>query len=134
LSNIETEDEPTPPPFSNVARAPPSGNSDCGSEPSKGSHIKREKQNTADTAFFDGEDQKDLFCGSDDQMDSERRGAVTIGSELSVAESHDDRPQENLSCGRGIKKDWNRTVGSYWREEMTNFNQKTIAVTLKVPF
>lgn len=32
--------------------------------------------------------------------------------------------------GRGILADIKRTVGSHWVEEMTNFNQKTVAVSL----
>lgn len=37
-------------------------------------------------------------------------------------------------CGRGIVADYKRTVGKYWKEEMTNFNQKTIAVTFFLYF
>jgi hypothetical protein len=40
---------------------------------------------------------------------------------------HLDKPQ---MWGRGIVDDFKRTVGSHWVEEVTNFNQKTIAVTL----
>ena len=32
--------------------------------------------------------------------------------------------------GRGILSDIKTTVGTHWRSEMTNLNQKTIAVTL----
>ena len=31
--------------------------------------------------------------------------------------------------GRGIVQDFRQTVGTYWRAEMTNFNQKTLAVS-----
>jgi hypothetical protein len=34
------------------------------------------------------------------------------------------------SMGRGIISDIKTTVGSHWRSEMTNLNQKTVAVTL----
>ena len=34
--------------------------------------------------------------------------------------------------GKGIIGDFKRTVGTHWVKEMTNFNQKTIAVTLLV--
>ena len=37
---------------------------------------------------------------------------------------------ESQSCGRGIIADIKRTVGTHWVEGMTNFNQKTVAVTL----
>uniref|UniRef100_A0A7R9WXV3 Bicarbonate transporter-like transmembrane domain-containing protein n=1 Tax=Craspedostauros australis TaxID=1486917 RepID=A0A7R9WXV3_9STRA len=40
-----------------------------------------------------------------------------------------DEPQ---MWGRGIVNDIKRTVGTHWVEEMTNFNQKTIAVTFLV--
>eukprot|EP00327_Prymnesium_parvum_P008782 CAMPEP_0182818672 /NCGR_PEP_ID=MMETSP0006_2-20121128/12152_1 /TAXON_ID=97485 /ORGANISM="Prymnesium parvum, Strain Texoma1" /LENGTH=106 /DNA_ID=CAMNT_0024945159 /DNA_START=55 /DNA_END=371 /DNA_ORIENTATION=+ len=40
-----------------------------------------------------------------------------------------DAPQ---TWGRGIVGDFKRTIGSHWCKEMTNFNQKTIAVTLLV--
>lgn len=33
---------------------------------------------------------------------------------------------------KGVLVDMKRTVGTHWKEEMTNFNQKTIAVTLLV--
>jgi hypothetical protein len=42
---------------------------------------------------------------------------------------HMDEPQ---MWGRGIINDFKTTVGTHWVEEMTNFNQKTIAVTLLV--
>ena len=32
--------------------------------------------------------------------------------------------------GKGIIADFKRTVGTHWVEEMTNFNQKTVAVSL----
>ena len=35
-----------------------------------------------------------------------------------------------MSWGKGIVNDFKRTVGTHWVEGMTNFNQKTIAVTL----
>jgi hypothetical protein len=37
---------------------------------------------------------------------------------------------EAQSWGVGIIKDIKRTVGTHWVEEMTNFNQKTVAVKL----
>jgi hypothetical protein len=57
-----------------------------------------------------------------------------------TADSHDDDNliegagkvtlDEPKRCGRGIFEDLKATVGTHWRSEMTNFNQKTIAVTL----
>ena len=37
---------------------------------------------------------------------------------------------EAQGWGTGIIKDFKRTVGTHWVKEVTNFNQKTIAVTL----
>jgi hypothetical protein len=34
--------------------------------------------------------------------------------------------------GKGIISDIKRTVGTHWKEQMTNFNQKTVAVTFLV--
>ena len=42
---------------------------------------------------------------------------------------HMDPPQ---GWGIGIIKDFKRTVGTHWVKEATNFNQKTIAVTLLI--
>jgi hypothetical protein len=57
-----------------------------------------------------------------------------------TADSHDNNNlvenpgkitlEEAKSCGRGIVADIKTTVGTNWRKEMTNLNQKTIAVTL----
>ena len=32
--------------------------------------------------------------------------------------------------GKGIINDFKRTIGTWWLKEMTNFNQKTVAVSL----
>jgi len=67
---------------------------------------KRAKQKTAETNF----DDEGSFC----------EGLDAPGANES---------ENNLSWGRGIKEDWDRTVGTYWLAEMTNIQQKTIAVT-----
>ena len=46
-----------------------------------------------------------------------------------------DKGQDNNNTGstgwgRGILQDFKTTIGTHWREEMTNFNTKTIAVSL----
>ena len=41
---------------------------------------------------------------------------------------HDD--DEPLSFGRGVVKDVKETLGTWWCAEMSNFQQKTIAVSL----
>jgi len=67
---------------------------------------KRSKQQTAETTY----DEEGSFC----------EGLDAPG---------DNESEKNLSWGRGIKEDWDRTVGTYWLAEMTNIQQKTIAVT-----
>ena len=37
---------------------------------------------------------------------------------------------EPMMWGKGIVADFKRTVGTHWVKEMTNFNQKTVAVTM----
>lgn len=78
----------------------------------------RAKQNTAATAYA-GDDGDEFFGGSEN-----------ISTDGNDDTNTDESLTENLSCGRGIITDWRRTVGTWWWKEMTNFNQKTIAVTL----
>jgi hypothetical protein len=46
---------------------------------------------------------------------------------IAVTTDHAGEPQR---WGKGIIRDFKRTVGTNWIKEMTNFNQKTIAVTV----
>lgn len=39
-------------------------------------------------------------------------------------------PTTPQTFGRGIVQDFKQTVGTHWRKEMTNFNTKTIAVSI----
>ena len=41
---------------------------------------------------------------------------------------HDD--EEPLWFGKGVVRDVKETLGTWWWQEMTNFQQKTIAVSL----
>ena len=41
-----------------------------------------------------------------------------------------DHAGEPMRWGKGIVRDFKQTVGTHWLKEMTNFNQKTVAVTL----
>jgi len=52
-------------------------------------------------------------------------------TEYSQGHGDDDGPN---TCGRGIVKDWKRTIGTWWVKEFTNFNQKTIAVSFFIFF
>lgn len=44
-------------------------------------------------------------------------------------ESHQGYHSSGYGWGRGIIADFKRTVGTHWKQEMVNFNQKTIAVS-----
>jgi hypothetical protein len=50
--------------------------------------------------------------------------------------THDDDYETSMlcNCGRGIIQDFKRTTGTWWYKEMTNFNQKTIAVSVFIFF
>ena len=45
---------------------------------------------------------------------------------------HEDEGSGN--CGRAIVREFKRTVGTWWVKEMTNFNQKTVAVSFFIYF
>ena len=81
-------------------------------------HSRRKKQSTAQTIIGDDvdEDVESFFHGSDAGQEGEKKGH--------------HQPQQPLTWGRGIRKDWNTTTGAHWWTEMTNFHQKTIPVTL----
>jgi len=48
--------------------------------------------------------------------------------------NHGHGPMENGCFGKGIVQDLKRTVFTHWKSEMTNFNQKTIAVSFFIFF
>ena len=47
-----------------------------------------------------------------------------------VADAGKVHLDEAQMWGKGIKGDFQRTIGTHWFSEVTNFNQKTIAVSL----
>ena len=49
------------------------------------------------------------------------------------AHGHDDDGVSG-NCGRAIVREFKRTVGTWWVKEMTNFNQKTVAVSFFICF
>ena len=53
---------------------------------------------------------------------------------FSEEEEADDGHGTGEGWGRGIIKDAKRTVGAHWIQEMTNFNQQTIAVSFFIFF
>jgi len=102
--------------------------SDCCSDTSR-----REKQQTAGTLNLENRSNASECCSNT----RERQG--TAGTVFNNEENNffngttTDTPEKtkpNLSWGRGIKADWDRTVGTHWWKEMTNLEQKTIAVTI----
>jgi hypothetical protein len=64
------------------------------------------------------ESQEDLKMSTSKQDEDEVRTIDFL--------DHDDGNQGN-GWGRGIVKDFRKTVGTHWVNEMTNFNQKSIA-------
>lgn len=53
--------------------------------------------------------------------------SLVLDETLTLVSSHSDPAQ---LWGKGLIADIKRTVGTHWIEEMTNFNQKTVAVSL----
>jgi hypothetical protein len=52
-------------------------------------------------------------------------------------DGEEDEADENAGgagCGRGIIADFKRTVGTHWLQEMTNFNEQTVAVSFFIFF
>lgn len=60
----------------------------------------------------------------------------TRSKPMSNAELMEDAGKVHMDAaqmwGKGIINDFRQTVGTHWWKEMTNFNQKTVAVTLLV--
>ena len=71
-----------------------------------------------------------------DKVDEPQKAVDFRASQLSNAELVPDAGKvhmdEGQPWGTGIVKDFKRTVGTHWVTEFTNFNQKTVAVTLLV--
>jgi hypothetical protein len=55
---------------------------------------------------------------------------VPFDDEAEAIKVFTDHAGEPARWGKGIVRDFKRTVGTHWIKEMTNFNQKTIAVTV----
>jgi hypothetical protein len=55
---------------------------------------------------------------------------VPFDNEAEAIKVFTDHAGEPARWGKGIVRDFKRTVGTHWIKEMTNFNQKTIAVTV----
>jgi hypothetical protein len=54
----------------------------------------------------------------------------TDSEEESQLENHHHGPTTPQTFGRGILNEFKSTIGTHWRKEMTNFNTKTIAVSI----
>ena len=57
---------------------------------------------------------------------------VPFDNEAEAIKVTTDHSGEPARWGKGIVRDFKRTVGTNWIKEMTNFNQKTVAVTVSV--
>ena len=55
---------------------------------------------------------------------------VPFDDEAEAIKVFTDHAGEPARWGKGIVRDFKRTVGTHWIKEMTNFNQKTVAVTV----
>ena len=70
-----------------------------------------------------------------DEMENQKVANLRA-SQLSNAELIPDAGKVHMDEGQpwgvGIINDFKRTVGTHWVTEFTNFNQKTVAVTLLV--
>lgn len=62
------------------------------------------------------------MCASEDIIKLHRRNSRRLESL---------KPRQ---VGQGIVEDVKRTLGTHWRAEMTNFNQKTVAISFFVFF
>jgi len=73
-------------------------------------------------------------------IDPENVGATTHNFDEDVKSidflNHGDHYETTMlgNCGRAIVADFKRTIGTYWCQEMTNFNQKTVAVSIFIFF
>ena len=71
-----------------------------------------------------------------DEVDQQKVANNLPASQLSNSELVPDAGKvhmdEGQPWGAGIINDFKRTVGTHWVTEFTNFNQKTVAVTLLV--
>ena len=80
------------------------------------------------------------FASNESGMDIEKKMDTkeTIGlddeqffdNETEAIKVTTDHAGEPTRWGKGIIRDFKRTVGTHWFKEMTNFNQKTVAVTV----
>ena len=72
----------------------------------------------------------------DDSIDSKKKKNHNLASvsmkkagDDTNANSHVQEGSRGRGWGRGIKMDVQNTIAKYWKSEMTNLNQKTIAVS-----
>ena len=63
-------------------------------------------------------------------MDTIPLGDKEFDNEAEAIAVTTDHAGEPARWGKGIIRDFKRTVGTHWFKEMTNFNQKTVAVTV----
>jgi hypothetical protein len=89
--------------------------------------------NMSSTEIVSNETGKDI----DKKMDT--MNTVPLGTEKTFDDEAEaiavttDHAGEPMRWGKGIVRDFKRTIGTNWIKEMTNFNQKTVAVTVSDP-
>jgi hypothetical protein len=65
-----------------------------------------------------------------DTADTMYMDEAPFDNEAEAIKVFTDHSGEPARWGKGIVRDFKRTVGTNWIKEMTNFNQKTVAVTV----
>mmetsp|Transcript_5215 Transcript_5215/g.5431 ORF Transcript_5215/g.5431 Transcript_5215/m.5431 type:complete len:184 (-) Transcript_5215:8-559(-) len=96
--------------------------------PSKAPRRKRERQMSNCADLFGKDENKESNPKKRERQSTGKTDIFEEGDEdVITSDEHGDKG--NLGWGRGIIQDWNQSVGSNWRGEMTNFNSKTIPVT-----
>lgn len=74
---------------------------------------------------------EDIESLDDSSADGQKDFSGLTNAEL-MADAGKVHMDEAQMWGKGIIKDFRQTVGTHWWKQMTNFNQKTVAVTLLV--
>ena len=111
------------------------------------SNIRRSRKDGGGRRPKDHTHKTDVGSGSDDSMDlNKNHNGSSDGSndDDDVVDADDDAGDDDDdphhmtsgggSWGKGIQQDVKNTIGKYWCQEMTNFDQKTVAVSFFIFF
>ena len=102
------------------------------------SNIHRSRKTAGGGVQKDQTHNAEVGSGSDDSMDLDKNDNVSIdGSNDEDGDDDNDLDHHMTgggSWGKGIQQDVKNTIGKYWCQEMTNFDQKTVAVSFFIFF